>query len=89
METNEVSEHIYRVFAFVRDAERWVTAKEIAIQAKVAGRTARAHALRLVHAGIFDQAEVFPSHRYKLSAKADKRNKGFIQRLERAGEIFS
>lgn len=89
METNEVSEHLYRVFAFVRDAGRWVTASEIAQHAYVAPRTARAHALRLVKAGLFDQAEVFPSHRYKLSDKAEKRNKGFMQRLERAAEFFS
>ena len=88
METNEISPHLYRVFSFVHEAARWVTSKDIAEGANVAQRTARAHALRLVNAGIFDQAEVFPSHRYRISGKADKRNKGFMQRLERAREFF-
>jgi hypothetical protein len=88
METNEISEHLFRVYAFVRDQRRWVTAHEITDGANVASRTARAHALRLVKAGIFDQAEVFPGHRYRLAVKADKRNRGFVQRLEQASEVF-
>jgi hypothetical protein len=88
METNEISMHLFRVYAFVRDQMRWVTAHEIEIGADVAPRTARAHALRLVKAGIFDQLEVFRGHRYRLAAKADKRNLGFVQRLEQASEVF-
>ena len=89
METNEISEHMYRVFSFVQTAKHWVTAKDIAANTKVAERTARAHALRLVKAGIFDQAEVFPSHRYRISDKASKRNRGFMQRLEQSREFFT
>lgn len=88
METNEISEHLFRVYVFVRDAGRWVSSHEIAEHATVAKRTARGHALRLVKAGIFDQAEVFPGHRYRLAVKAIKRNLGFVQRLEQAGEVF-
>jgi len=88
MEANEISEHLYRVFAFVRDSKTWVTSKEIAVGAKVAPRTARAHALRLVNTGLFDLAETFPSHRYRLSPKAGKRNKTFLQRLEESGKFW-
>jgi hypothetical protein len=88
VETNEVSEHLFRVFYFVKTLGGWASAADIAKGASVAPRTARAHALRLVRAGVFEQAEVFPSHRYKLAEKAEKRNKGFYQRLEQAGEVF-
>lgn len=44
--------------------------------------------MKLVDLGLLDQAEVFPAHRYRLSSKADKRNKSYLQRLERAAEVF-
>lgn len=89
METNGISEHLYRIYVFVRDAKTWVTNKDIETGAKVSGRTARAHSLRLVKAGVFDQAEIFPGHRYRVTAKADKRSRGYVQRLEQAGIILS
>jgi len=88
METNEISAHLCRVYVSVKSANCWMTAKDIAQAAKVADRTARSHALRLVNLGVFDQAEVFPAHRYKISEKASKRNKAIILRLEAAHEIF-
>jgi len=88
-ETSEVSVHLVRVFRFVKaQGECWVTASAIASGADVQPRTARSHALRLVQAGIFDQAELFPGHRYRLSDKAAQRNRTFLQRLESAAEIF-
>jgi hypothetical protein len=89
METNEISLHQLKVFEFVRNNQRWVTSKEIAASARVAERTARAHALKLVNLGIFDQAEVFPAHRYRLSEFAEQRNKTYVQRLRRAQEVFA
>ena len=89
MERAEISIHQLRIFQFVRDAQRWVTSEEIAHGAQVAPRTARAHARHLVSLGIFDQAEVFPGHRYRLSSQAEKRNKGYILRLEQAAEVFN
>jgi hypothetical protein len=87
-ETHKISAHMCRVFAYVKESGGWVTSQQIAKGARVAPRTARAHALRLVRAGLFDQAEVFPSHRYRLAETAEKRNKGFYQRLEEAGRVF-
>lgn len=92
VETNEISIHAVRVYAWLRNrdttADGWVTAKEIAAGAHVAPRTARAYAKRFVDLGIVDLAEVFPAHRYRLSDKADKRNKAYHQRLEHAMQVF-
>ncbi len=88
MERNEISLHQVDVFNFVRDQDHWVTAHEIAAGAKVAERTARLHALNLVRLGVFDQAEVWPGHRYRLSPQATKRNKAYMLRLEKAVEVF-
>jgi predicted ArsR family transcriptional regulator len=88
METNEVSEHLAKLFLAAEKAEKWMTSKELAKQAGVSDRTARAHCLKLVKAGILDQAEVFPAHRYRLSKMADKRNKTFLARIRQAAEIL-
>lgn len=89
METNEVSMHQCRVFsALLSSAASWLTSREVASKAEVAQRTARAHLLKLVNLGIVDQAEVFPAHRYRLSSKADKRNKTYFRRIEIAAKIF-
>lgn len=88
MEKGEISIHQVRIVDFVRENGSWVTAKEIAAGAEVAERTARHHALSLVNLGIFDQAEVFPAHRYKYSDKAEKRNKAYCLRLESARSVF-
>jgi DNA-binding IclR family transcriptional regulator len=88
MERSEVSLQELRVFQAVRNAGGWITAAAAAEQAQVAPRTARSHCLRLVNAGIFDQAEVFPGHRYRLSKQASKRNKAQMLRLAQAEEIF-
>jgi hypothetical protein len=89
VEHAEISSHQVRVFRFVRDAKRWVTSREIVVGARVAPRTAREHAYRLVALGILDQAEVFPGHRYRFSAQADKRNKAYLLRLAEAEAIFN
>ena len=89
METAEISIHQLKVFNFVKNSEGWVSSKEVAEATGVAGRTARMHCLNFVKAGIFDQAEVHPSHRYRLSTLASKRNLSFINRLEQAEEILN
>jgi hypothetical protein len=88
MESNEISLHQLKVFEFVRDSRRWVTVDEIKVGAGVARRTAHQHAVNLVRLGLFDQAEVFPCHRYRLSEFADQRNKGYMLRLAQARDVF-
>ena len=89
MEHNEVSIHEVRIFVALRDsANRWLTNKEIAGNAKVAYRTTAQHTQRLVKLGLLDVAEVFPAHRYRLAQKAAKRNAAYVLKLERALEVF-
>lgn len=88
MEKNEVSIHLLKVFEFVKKSSGWVTSADIAKGSGVAPRTARSHALLLVQMGIFDQAEVFPAHRYRFSDKAEKRNKSYMIRIQNAKEVF-
>lgn len=89
MEKNEISLHQLRVFDFARSRNGWLTAEEIAKGAAIASRTARHHALLLVKLGIFDQAEVFPAHRYRYSEKAQKRNRAYVIRLTTALNVFA
>lgn len=86
-EGSEVSVHLVRIYCCCL-AGGWVTSAEVATRARVSPRTARHHLLRLVRLGILDQAEVFPRHRYRVSQLAGKRNKAFVQRLEKAQEVF-
>lgn len=87
-ETAAVSEHMLRVFLFVEKQKGWVTAAEVASGASVESRTARSHCLRLVKLGLFDQAEVFPAHRYRMSSMATKRNRAMVQRLREAQKVI-
>lgn len=87
MERNEISLHEAKVFQVLR-ADRWMTNHEIAAAAGVAPRTARLHTLRLQQLGIADVAEVFPGHRFRLSSKASRRNRNYLQRLEHAADVF-
>jgi hypothetical protein len=89
METREISEHLVRFYLTAKTRKTWATSGELATEARIAPRTGRAFSLRFVREGIFDQAALFPGHRYRLSAMADKRNKTYLQRLEQAAMIFS
>jgi len=89
METIEISEHQVKLFNFLVSCKGWCTAVEAAESTKVAKRTARAHLIKFVRAGIVDQAELWPGHRYRLSGLAEKRNKALIQRLKQASEILT
>ncbi len=89
VERNEVSRHEVAVYqTLARHMDTWLTSVEIAQAAEVAPRTARAHALKLVQLGLLDQAEVFPAHRYRLSEYASNRNRGYVDRITRAAEVF-
>ena len=89
METAEISSHLLRVFTTLRDEQGWITAQALSAKAEVARRTARAHLARLVKLGLADVAEVYPGHRYRLSPMAEKRNKGMLERLKAAEEVFA
>lgn len=88
MESNEISRHEVGIFATLQQADTWLTSRQIATQAHVAPRTARQHLLRFVQLNIIDVAEVFPGHRYRIPDDAAKRNRGYLDRLERAADVF-
>ncbi len=90
MERSEVSIHEIRVFnVFRANPGRWMSNHDVAAKTEgIAHRTVRAHTGKLVKAGILDQAEVFPGHRYRLSEMAAKRNPAYTRRLEQAASVF-
>ena len=89
MEKNEVSLHMLKVYLYAESRKDWFTAKDCAKTCSLSDRTGRAHCKRLTDLGVFDLAEVFPAHRYKLSDLADKRNKAMVLRLEHARTVFA
>lgn len=89
MERNEVSAHEVRVWRYLQSKQgEWSDTAEVAAHANVARRTAGNHLKRLTTLGLVDMAEVFPSHRYRVAEKADKRNIAYVQRLERAADAL-
>lgn len=91
MERGEVSWHELKVAAVLKSTGKWLSNKEIAsaIPEGISERTVRSHTLRLVKIGVVDQAEVFPSHRYRWSELSEKRNAAYVQRLGKAAEALS
>ncbi|MDH5291901.1 MAG: hypothetical protein OEY41_18040 [Acidimicrobiia bacterium] len=90
MERNEISAHeveVYRVLA--TNGHRWLSNREIHELANgVAPRTVRHLTKKLVGLGIVDQAEVFPGHRFRISAHARQRNRGYLDRLHGVASIL-
>jgi hypothetical protein len=91
MENNEVlAQEVKVLIALLENKNKWLPNIEIsALVDGVARRTIRAYRLKFVKAGLLDQAEVFPSHKFKWAEKAGKRNIGYLQRLEKAREVFA
>jgi DNA-binding transcriptional ArsR family regulator len=90
MEKNEISIHELKVVNALRfNPDRWLGNRDITkMIGSISERTVRAHTLKLVKLGLLDQAEVFPSHRYKWSDKARKRNAAYVTRIDKAAEVF-
>lgn len=90
MERNEISLHEVKLFLAIKGRDgKWATSRDLAAEAGVAERTARAHLLKLVNLNVLDVAEVFPAHRYRLAGKAEKRNTSYFVRLRNAIEVFN
>jgi hypothetical protein len=90
METNKISAHQVRAFRCLENAgDAWMTNNEIAKTARVAPRTARAITKKFVELGVLDLAEVFSAQRYRMSPLAEKRNRGYLTRLQQAAEVLN
>lgn len=88
-EKSEVSLHLVKVWNYLKSkGGKWTTNADITEAVKFSPRTVRMHTLYLVRAGLVDQVEVFPGHRYKSADSPDKRNKTFYDRLEQASEVL-
>lgn len=83
----EVSTHLLAVWRVLRQADEPLANREIAKQAGVAGRTARAHTKYLFDLGLLDTYKLFPRHLYAVSEQAEKRHAAYWQRLERLAAI--
>jgi hypothetical protein len=88
VEQNEISVQECRVYLALKKRQAWVSNRELAKEAGIADRTARAKTLKFVGLGICDVAEVFPGHRYRFSEKAGVRNNAYVRRLESAIEVL-
>ena len=89
METSEVSLHEVKIWkALTERPKDWLTNKEIADRSKIKPRTVRAHTLKLVAFGLLEQAEVFPSHRFRIAATETARRHPHLKALEQAAKIF-
>jgi hypothetical protein len=61
------TQHQLAVFHFARERGRWLTAKEIAVGASVAPRTARHHAAALADASVFERITQFDGFLYRFA----------------------
>jgi predicted transcriptional regulator of viral defense system len=79
-----ISEHTIKVLDCVRDADRWITTREIAELSGVAPRTARAAAAKLAEAGLFERVGLFPGFRYRVFGKPGGDARAVLDRIEMA-----
>ena len=86
---SQVSEHEIRVYEAVRTFGGWMTAREIAVKADVANRTARHHTARLADREIFDVARVFGGFRYRIRTQLSPEAGSYAGRIEAAKRIFA
>ena len=82
MEKAEISLHQWKIYDCLMKESTWLSNRDIAHQTGVSLRRVSFHTNNLVQLGILDQAEVYPGHRFKISAKADKRNSGYLRLLQ-------
>jgi DNA-binding IclR family transcriptional regulator len=90
VESRSISIQEIRVFqALSAHTGEWLTNREIAEEAAVAERTARAHTAHFVELGIAAVTELFPAHRYRLKDRAAVSDTSYLERLEQAVEVLS
>lgn len=84
----QISAHEVRVYEVVRTSLPWLTAREIAVKADVADRTARDRARALTEAGVFQCSQVFGGYRYRINAMPPDRALRVIDEIELARNVL-
>ncbi len=87
MEAIEISLHLWRVYSYAREQNRWLTARDIATGSKVGLSVARHHCYKLADAGIFERVETFPT-RYRFAVTAPRANPRYLHRLEASSDQY-
>jgi predicted DNA-binding transcriptional regulator len=88
LSAGQISEHEIRVYEAAKASNRWLTAREIAVAADVADRTARTHAAALVTIGVFEVSKVFGGYRYRLKPAFEATASDYLARLEAAKKVL-
>lgn len=85
---DQISAHEIRVYEAAKASGGWLTARELAVAADVADRTARAHAAAFAEKGVLEVAKVFGGYRYRIVHKTTGTAQQFVAELESAKHII-
>lgn len=85
---NLIGWHEVAIYEAFKANGGWATAKDIAVAAKVAGRTARAHAASLSEIGVLDVMKVFGGYRYRIAENPSDRARAYIEEIEAAKSVL-
>jgi hypothetical protein len=89
MATDLISPHEVRLLLVFRQrAGDWLTNNAVAKAAEISPRTARAHTDRLVRLGVLEEQQVYPGPVFRLAGEPGEEAQGYLQRAEKAREIF-
>ncbi len=89
MEKTTISAHEIRIVEALRQAKgSWLTNRQIAEIAGVAGVTARHHVLRLVRMDMVERTHTFPGYSYRWKHAADQTNGQYLRRIAAAMEAM-
>lgn len=89
MRADQISPQEFRLYqTLCQNPRHWFTNVELAAEAKVAPRTARAYTRHWLKLGIVQVAHVFPAYKFKWATPAGKRSNAYVNRLKSAEEII-
>lgn len=80
----QISEHEIRAVEALRQSGRWMTAKEVAVAADIANRTARLHCQRLAELGVLEVMKVFGGFRYRMATRHTDEGARYLAEMDAA-----
>ena len=89
VEGGDISAQQVRVIDFMLKEKRWYSVREIASGAQVSERTGQNLARKFVRLGIFEQADLHPAPRYRLSEGAANKSGAFFDKIAAARRAFN